>query len=123
MKGPTILLVDDSVGFLYSAELLLATEAGIEVVSRATSGLDALKMADQLHPDLVLVDLLMPGMDGIEVTRRLKTQPVPPCVVVVTLHDNPGYRAAAAAAGADGFISKLAFGSDIFPLIQRLFPA
>ncbi len=117
-----IVLVDDSAEFLVSAERVLASESRIAVVGRANSGQDALNIVNQLHPDLVLMDLSMPGMSGIEATRRIKSQPGSPRVVILTMHDDSASRAAAAAAQADGFIGKLAFGAEILTLLDALFP-
>lgn len=79
-------------------------------------------MVNQLHPDLVLMDLSMPGMSGIEATRRIKSQPGSPRVVILTMHDDAASREAVAVAQADGFIGKSEFVAEIFSLIQRLFP-
>jgi DNA-binding NarL/FixJ family response regulator len=116
------LLVDDSSSFLRAAEDFLSTEPGIEVVGRAFSGRDAVALADQLHPDLVIMDLNMPEMNGLEATRLLKVQPNRPRVVILTLHDIPDYRAAAREAGADGFLPKPDFGTKLVPLIRDLVP-
>lgn len=117
-----ILLVDDSTDFLVSAERILTTDSQIEVVGRATSGQEALNMVSQLHPDLVLMDLSMPGMSGLEATRRIKSQHGSHRVVILTMHDDSASRAAADAVQADGFIGKSIFLAEIFSLIQRLFP-
>jgi len=116
-----VLLVDDSPEFLESAAYFLSLQPSVKVVGRALSGPDALEMASRLRPDLVLMDWAMPEMTGLEAARRLKAQPGAPRVVILTLHDNPQYRAAAQAAGADGFISKADFGAQLPPLIHRLF--
>ena len=101
-----ILLVDDSPLFLALVTFLLCMERGIEVVGQAQSGDEALEQATRLRPDLVLMDWTLPGLNGLEATRRLKAQPNPPRVVILTLHDATPYRWAAAEAGADGFIAK-----------------
>lgn len=75
-----------------------------------------------MKPDLVLVDLAMRGMNGLETTKALKALPDPPFVTILTLHDNPEYRQAAKSVNADSFISKSELGN-LFPaLIQALFP-
>ena len=120
---PTIraLLVDDYADFLESASQFLSTVPHIQVVGCAHSGSEALQAVDRLRPDLVLMDLAMPGMSGLEATRRIKAQAGAPRVVIVTLHSSPGYRIAARAAGADGLVSKSEFGEDFLPLIRDLF--
>jgi PAS domain S-box-containing protein len=116
-----ILLVDDSPGFLQSAASFLSADPLFEIVGLALSGRDALEQVAQLHPDLVLMDLAMPEMNGLEATRHIKAQPGGPRVVILTLHDNPEYQAAAQAVGADGFVAKSEFGAQLLPLIHGLF--
>ena len=120
---PTIrvLLVDDYADFLESASQFLSTVPRIKVVGRARSGVEALQAVDRLRPDLVLMDLAMPGMSGLEATRRIKEQAGAPRVVIITLYHNRGYRVAALAAGADGFMTKSEFGEDLVTLIRDLF--
>lgn len=116
-----ILLVDDSLAFLESVARFLSVHAGIEIVGRVLSGGEALEEVPRLCPDLVLMDLTMPGMNGLEATRHLKTQPIAPYVVVLTLNDSSEYRAAALAVGADGFVTKSEIGTALLPLIHSLF--
>ncbi|HVF10002.1 MAG TPA: response regulator transcription factor [Abditibacteriaceae bacterium] len=120
MKRIRILLVDDSPAFRMGAKLFLTSDPGYEIVGQASSGADAIQQVSQLHPDLVLMDLKMPGMDGLEATRRIKTQPGAPNIVIVSLHDNSAYVEAAANAGADGFVSKAEF-SALFPVLCDMF--
>jgi DNA-binding NarL/FixJ family response regulator len=122
MKPIHVLLVDDNPIFLDSVACFLSTDPLVQVVGRALSGIDALAQAAQLHPDLVLMDLSMPGMSGLEATRRIKTQSdAPPKVVVLTMYDFPPYRTACAAAGADGFVSKAELGTRLIQQIHALF--
>lgn len=120
MQPIQILLVDDSREFLEAATHYLATEPEIEVVGCASSGRRALEQVSRLHPDLVLMDLAMPEMNGLEATHRIKLQPDAPCVVILTLHDDFEYRARAAAVHADGFILKSELGTQLMPLVHTL---
>jgi two-component system chemotaxis response regulator CheY len=115
-----ILLIDDSPEFLEVATRYLSAAPEFEVVGRAHTAQEGLLQVLRLQPDLVLMDLAMPDMNGLEATRKIKTLPVPPCVIILTLYDNPEYRQAAEAALADGFIPKSEFASQLLPLIQRL---
>ena len=117
-----ILLVDDSAEFLESAARLLMLHQDLAIVGRAASGSSALEQVAALSPDLVLMDLAMPGMNGLEATRQIKAQPAAPCVVIMTLYDVAEYRAAARAALADGFIAKSSIRSQLLPLLASLFP-
>ena len=116
-----VLLVDDSPEFLDSAAHFLNTDPRIEIVGRAFSGRGALEKVPVLKPDLVLMDLSMPEMNGLDATRELKSDPQAPRVIILTLHDNPEYRAAATAVHADGFISKTELDLQLLPLIRQLF--
>lgn len=85
---------------------------GFEVAGEAENGEQGLAMISELHPDLVLVDVQMPGIDGIETTRRISVLPDAPVVVVMSTHESGDYRGAAVAAGAVDFIPKSQFGMD-----------
>jgi DNA-binding NarL/FixJ family response regulator len=101
----------------------MALEPGLKIVGVAHSGREALKQLEQLQPSLVLMDVTMPDANGLDITRIVKEQPAAPYVIILTLHNNSEYRAAAAAAGADGFVPKWEVGTKLLPLIQTLFKA
>jgi DNA-binding NarL/FixJ family response regulator len=116
-----VLIVDDNPDFIESAVRFIANYSQIEVVGRAQSGSEGLELAMETHPDLVLMDLAMPGMNGLETTIALKGKPNSPRVVMLTMHDLPKYRAAALAAGADGYVSKSELGERLLPVVEALF--
>ncbi len=107
MASIRVLLVDDSEFFLAAAAKLLALQAEIEIIGRATSGEDAVAKARAWKPQLVLMDWEMPGMNGLQAMKIMKKFSNPPRVVLMSLHDFAEYRAAALAQGADGFWSKM----------------
>ena len=117
-----ILLVDDSRRFIESAERFFADELGVTVVGSALSGAEALDQVARLNPDLVLMDVAMPGMDGLEATQHIKARANAPLVIILTFYDTPKYRQAAHQAGADGFVPKADFGEKLLPLIFTLLP-
>lgn len=117
------MIVDDNFEFLRSAARFLATDPHVLVVGLALSGAEALLQITRLRPDLVLMDITMPQMNGLEVTRSLKSRVNAPHVVLLTYYDTIDYRNAAAAVGADGFISKSEFGTEVLPLIHWLLGA
>ncbi len=119
MGKTRILLVDDNRDFLGEASRFVASLEGVEVAGTALSGEEALGLLDRVHPDLVLVDLVMPGgMNGLEATRRILERPAAPAVVVMSIHDDETSRAAALEAGARAFVAK---GELVvrFPAIER----
>jgi DNA-binding NarL/FixJ family response regulator len=115
-----IFLVDNNPNFLRSAARFLSTDPQVAIVGQAESGLDALNQIARLHPDLVLMDISMPHMNGLDTTRFLKARADAPCVIMLTNYDTVDYRVAATAAGADGCIAKSEFGTQIFPVIYDL---
>lgn len=115
-----ILLVDDSPAFVASARRALALETGADVIGWAFSADEAMAIAKAERPDLVLVDLRMPGTDGLEVTRRLKALDPDLKIVIVTLYDDWEHRNAAVEAGADGFVRKADFDDGVRALVQEM---
>jgi DNA-binding NarL/FixJ family response regulator len=120
MEPIRIFLIDDSIGFILSAEKFLGTFQDVEVVGYEMSARKALLLLQKMHVDVVLLDLIMPEMDGLEFLRCVKGQPGAPLVVILTLFDDPSYRQAAVTALADGFVPKTEFGTQLMPLISRL---
>lgn len=106
MRRLRILLVDDSRAFVEELAARLSSLSQVEVVGVAHSGQAALDLFDERAADLVLMDLAMPGMNGIQATRALKARGEAPRVWIVTLQDDSISRSLALAAGADQFVPK-----------------
>ncbi|MEJ2263101.1 MAG: response regulator transcription factor [Anaerolineales bacterium] len=121
MTGIRTLLVDDNPEFLEAAKRFLTSDEQLKIIGTALSGQEAIKKVKELNPDLVLMDLAMPDMNGLEATRQIKNESGAPHVVILTLHDTPEYREASDSVGADGFIPKSDFGMQLLPLIKALF--
>jgi two-component system invasion response regulator UvrY len=102
----TVLTVDDQRIFLQTARSLIEATPGFEQVGEAASGEEALELAADLRPDLVLVDVRMPGMDGVETARRLTLADPDATVVLISLEDVPQLSSAVARAGAAGYVRK-----------------
>jgi DNA-binding NarL/FixJ family response regulator len=114
------LLVDDSPLFLSAAARILAAEERVRIVGQLRSGQAALEQVEKIRCDLVLLDVAMPHMNGLEVGRRLKELPMPPRVVLLSLDDAAEYRQAAAEF-ADAFVPKAQVANELLPLIRSLF--
>ena len=115
-----VLLADDNPEFLKAAERILSLAPHLKVVGGASSGEEAVDQTKALGPELVLMNWSLPGMNGLEATRRIKAQPNPPKVIIFSLQDYPEYRLAAKEAGAEGFIPQSDFGQKIPSLIDFL---
>jgi DNA-binding NarL/FixJ family response regulator len=102
---PTLLIVDDHAGFRSLARRLLTSD-GFEVVGEAADGHAAVAAARQLWPDVVLLDVQLPDIDGFEVTRRLRQNSVGPAVVLTSSRDRNDYGGRVDRSGARGFIPK-----------------
>ncbi len=101
-----ILLVDDQQCVRQGLMMRLALEADLQVVGEASDGAQALELIPLLHPDVVLMDVEMPGMDGIAATVALREQALQSAVVMLSLHDDDALRARALSAGAVAFAPK-----------------
>ncbi|MFQ5875342.1 MAG: response regulator transcription factor, partial [Dehalococcoidia bacterium] len=101
-----VLVVDDHPVVREGLRAMLRSEPGIEVVGEASSGEEAVELCRQLKPDVVLVDIRMPGMSGIEVTQRIKSVQPSSAVIVLTMYDSEMYVVEAIRAGAAGYLVK-----------------
>jgi DNA-binding NarL/FixJ family response regulator len=101
----SVLIVDDHPSFRSGARRLLDAE-GYEVVGEAVDGAGALAAARELRPDLVLLDVQLPDLDGFEVSSRLSASAAPPAVILVSSRDGADYGSLADRSGARGFIPK-----------------
>src|SRR5262245_59308978 len=116
-----VLLVDDSPEFLESVIRFFYTVPDIQLIGCALSGPSAIEEVQRLQPDLVLMDLALPGMNGLETALHLKTERNSPRIVMLTLHDTAEYRCVARVVGADGYVTKSELATDLVPLINHLF--
>jgi DNA-binding NarL/FixJ family response regulator len=98
---------------------MLSGEDGIEVIAEANDGQQALDVCRELEPDLVLMDVRMPVMDGLEATKKIKQEMPKTSVMMVTMHENPDYLFEAVKAGAAGYVLKDASGERILSAVRR----
>ena len=101
----TVLIVDDHQSFRRAVRLVLEYE-GYEVVGEAADGEEALRVAGETSPNVVLLDVNMPGMDGFEVATRLSSDPSAPAVILTSSRDGADFGPLVARGGALGFIPK-----------------
>ena len=115
------LIVDDDASFRRRVKEVLASEPDIEVVGEASDGQEAIHKARELEPDLVLMDVRMPGTNGISATRQLKNEMPALKVIMLTIFDLQEYRDAAMASGASGYVIKKSLITELVPTIKSVF--
>ena len=120
-RSVRVLIVDDSAYFRSAAKGLFEMMPKVGFVATAASGDDGLALARTGEFDLVILDLSMEGLNGLEVARRLRSLPRVPKIVMVTLHDVADYRFAASDAGVSEFMHKPALAGEVEPLLERMF--
>jgi DNA-binding NarL/FixJ family response regulator len=121
MDSIRTLLVDDSREFLRAASQFLSGDSGINIIGKCLSTKEALEQLGNLNPDLILMDLAMPEINGLEATQLIKNRPNAPRIIILTMHDTPEYRQASKAVSADGFVAKSDFGLELVPMIKDIF--
>lgn len=112
MEPVRVLIVDDQKPFREASRMVVEMTDGFEVVGEAENGEQAVDLAAGVQPDLVLMDVQMPGIDGIEATRRIMKLNIPPRVLVMSTHESGSYEAPAIAAGAIAFLPKSEFSME-----------
>ena len=122
MESIKVLIVDDNPTFIGIVRRFLSRFTDIEVVAEATSAKDALALAQKTAPEIALVDVAMPEINGLTLTRMLREKYPGLAVILVTLIDTAQYRSASAEAGAAGFVAKPTLSTDLVPLIRRYAP-
>ncbi len=116
----SVLLVDDNLVFRDLAARYLGTLPGIEVAGTATGGAEGLVRAQELHPDLVVMDLHMRDENGLQVIPRLRALLPQVGIIALSLLDPDGFRQATLRAGADEFVDKMTMSNDLLPAMQRV---
>jgi two-component system response regulator DesR len=114
-----VLLADDEATIRSALAALLRLEGDIDVIAECADGEEAVAEAERLKPDVCLLDLEMPGLDGVEVTERLRRTVSARCVVV-TRHARPGVLRRALAAGVAGFLPKSRDAGEVAAVIRRV---
>jgi DNA-binding NarL/FixJ family response regulator len=107
-----VLVVDDQAPFRRAMASVVEETDGFQVVGQAVSGEESVELAAALHPDLVLMDVNLPGIDGLEATRRLRASDYPPKVLLLSTYDEEAGVDFVAESGAIGYVTKSSFGPD-----------
>jgi len=112
-QGSSVLIVDDQMPFRMAARSVVGVTPGFTVVGEAESGEEAVEQADALEPGVVLMDINMPGIGGIEATRRITTAHPGVRVILLSTYDADDLPADARTCGAVGYVHKEQFGPDV----------
>ena len=107
-----VMIVDDQEPFRVAARMVVELTDGFEVVGEAETGEDSVAMAAQLHPDLVLMDVNLPGINGLDATRQILAGPGEAIVFLLSTYEEAEYAPRAAECGAATYIPKSSFGPD-----------
>ncbi|MDP1714364.1 MAG: response regulator transcription factor [Anaerolineales bacterium] len=119
-KKIRVLIADDHAILRSGVKMLLEADSNIEVVGEALDGNEALKLVEQLKPDVTLMDIAMPGMDGLEATRRIKAQWPEVAVLVLTMHRSEEYFFEMLKLGASGYLLKGAQPEELINAVQTV---
>lgn len=114
-----ILLVDDNLTFIAAVRQFLDRLPGIQIVGHAHDGTTALALVRAHRPALILLDIAMPGMNGLDLARAVRQESQAPAIIFLSMHDHEEYRSAARELDA-GFVSKSDFVAELLPRIKTL---
>jgi two-component system response regulator NreC len=115
-----VLLADDHSIVRRGMRSLLETEPAVEIVAEAADGLEALRMCEEHHPDLLILDIAMPKLNGIEVAARSQKMQPPPIAIMLSMHADESYVMRSRYAGARGYLLKDATDEDLLPAIRAV---
>jgi len=114
-----VLAIDDSPEFLAVIHSFFDAKPNFKLVATAQSGLDAVRLVEELHPDLVLMDLQMAGMNGLEATSEIRSRFPETQVVIITGYDIPGLRQICCDSGAADFVAKPRLNRELPDVLAR----
>ena len=121
VKNIRILLVEDHLITRQGIRHLIEAEKGLSVVGEAGDGVEAVKMAGELDPDVILMDIAMPRLNGIEATEQIKTKHPRIAILILTAYDNDEFIFALLRAGAAGYLLKSVSGDDLIQAIRAVY--
>ena len=115
-----ILLADDHGIVRRGLKSLLESQPGLQVIGEAADGLEALRLCGELSPDLLIIDISMPKMNGIEVASRVQKLDRAPAIIILSMHADESYIMRALGAGARGYLIKDATDEDLIPAVKAV---
>jgi DNA-binding NarL/FixJ family response regulator len=121
--GPRILIVEDSQPLRGALREWLAASLPQSRLFEAASGEEAVSVAGEVVPDIILMDIGLPGIDGLQATQAIRARWPGTRVVILTIHEDHEYRARSEAVGASAFVPKRTMRSELLPVLRRLVAA
>ncbi len=118
--GTTVVLADDHHLIRQSLKLLLESQAGTRVIAEAANGMEALDAVERLKPDILVLDLFMPVLNGQEVLRQIAKARVPTRVIILSMHANEGYVLEALKWGASAYVLKQSTSANLLQAIREV---
>lgn len=118
MSDITVVLVDDHAVLRQALRLYLEMQGGVSVIGEASDGFEAVALVESLQPDLLILDIKMPGLDGIEVAQRITKGPSQTRVIMLSMYSNEAYVVQALRAGAAGYVTKESSGSELMTAMK-----
>jgi DNA-binding NarL/FixJ family response regulator len=115
----TIILADDHHVVRQSFRILLEAESGFQVLGEAASGLEAINLVERLRPDVLVIDIMMPDLNGIEAVRRVKKQFPKTVIVILSMHENEAYVLEALRAGVSAYVLKKSTAQELVYAIEQ----
>lgn len=116
----TVLIVDDHAVVRAGTRMLLESDPELTIVGEGENGEDAIRLTQALSPDVVVMDVTMPGVDGVEATRRIKALKSPPAVLALSIHEGTDYFFHMLQAGASGYVPKRAAPEELLRAIHAV---
>ncbi|MCR4394879.1 MAG: response regulator transcription factor, partial [Dehalococcoidales bacterium] len=116
-----IILADDHQVVRKGLKALLSAEPDFQIVGEAGDGLEALKQVEEFHPDIIVLDLMMAGINGLEVTRQIQKKGLETGVVILSMHSNEAYVLEALRSGAKAYILKESSPEELIRAIREVF--
>jgi DNA-binding NarL/FixJ family response regulator len=116
----TILVADDNPRLRALIRRISAQQPDLRIVGEAGDGAEAIQLAHELRPDIMLMDIVMPRVNGLEAMRQIKAEHPETKVIIMTVHTEDAYRRAAEDSGADAFLLKRTLMTTLLPTIRRM---